>query len=221
LSSIRLSSLESLVLRFHQQKDDGHHWYDAFKRIVTDGNKGSLTHFEVISLRFILTSKYFEAILGIKSLTSLTLDVTGLSATNEFIEAIATSLPNLTSLILPPLPGEAQLDMGCLLSLSNGCRSLEKLCICLRLGQCIPPKPPVKRTPHHPLRSLNVSDAGGDATKIGVPEGLAIARFLDSIFPNLRELFTHRNSDGEGAGKAESMSDIVMLVNVLREARAV
>ncbi|KAH6901936.1 hypothetical protein BKA70DRAFT_1196620 [Coprinopsis sp. MPI-PUGE-AT-0042] len=218
LSMISLSSIQNLVLKFHQQKDDGHHWNESFEHVVSR-NKGNLTDLEVFSRRFILTSQHFEAILGIKSLTRLTLDVTAVSATNEFIQAIATSLPNLTSLILPPVPGETNPDMGCLLSLANGCPNLVKLCICLHLGKGMGGKIPVESYPKHRLRSLSISSVGGDTAKIGVPEGLATARFLNSIFPHLQDLLTHRNSDGEGSGKAETMSDIAMLINVLREAK--
>ncbi|KAH6901946.1 hypothetical protein BKA70DRAFT_1405286 [Coprinopsis sp. MPI-PUGE-AT-0042] len=186
----------------------------------------SLSSIQSLILRFILSAKYFEAILAIKCLKRLTLDVSGLSATNEFIQAIATSLPNLISLILPPIPGDTHPDMGCLPLLANGCPNLVQLRMCLHLGQGMGGKLAVKGSPKHPLRSLSISDAGGvcgggggDATKIGVAETLAIARFLDGIFPHLQDLLTHRNSDGEGSGKAETMSDIAMLINVLREAR--
>ncbi|TFK22416.1 hypothetical protein FA15DRAFT_596157 [Coprinopsis marcescibilis] len=222
--------IQKLSLLLKSERESEAHLVDCFQRISS-----MCPNLQAFEISCTIKGKIIPSILpllDLKALTFFRIDAGILSCSNELVATIATSLPNLTTLHLPAVSGSQSPDLGCLILLASHCPSLIDVRICLNLdtppgrvlpssgdGETNPGQRSIKHTREkssHGLQSLWISDSGGDRG-FSVAEMIAMARFLLVLFPQLETFGLHKNSRGEGKGKASVFQDIFSILCAVRE----
>ncbi|EFI27567.1 hypothetical protein CC1G_15603 [Coprinopsis cinerea okayama7 len=182
----------------------------------------------------------FPADLGISksptNLQHLFLGVHGISNTSAFIATLARICPRLVSLVLPATsldPYYKKPDLTSLAVLAKGCPDLLDIRISLRLHRITPKEYspqhgfPGERllksgaeaagesiSSGHPLKSLGISDAGGDQ-QFGVTDCISMAQYIHRLFPKLDRLEGYRDAAGGGSGRKETFEALQELISVM------
>ncbi|EAU83812.1 hypothetical protein CC1G_07547 [Coprinopsis cinerea okayama7 len=164
-------------------------------------------------------------------LQHLHLRMNTMSDTTAFVNLISCSaFPNLTSLILPAStsdPDDKKADLTCLALLAKGCPRLLDVQICLRLHRLTPDQlsealdidvTHAEAETYHPLRSLKLSDGGGDQA-FGLTDLVSMFKYFHRLFPKLDQLEAYRDAKGRGSGRAEVFEAFQELLLTLKEAK--
>ncbi|EAU81228.1 hypothetical protein CC1G_09472 [Coprinopsis cinerea okayama7 len=168
-----------------------------------------------------LSLPILRPLLSIRGLQHLRLQFTSFTGTDDLINKIAHSFPDLVTLVLPASPGKESPTVECLWTLANACPKLEDLRMCIKLGFVA-----FNYTAtNHPLRSLHIR-AATDRPSYGRPSPpplkisthITIATFLDTVFPNLLSIGNY--SEGEdGYSSSDTVEGMVQLITALKNAR--
>ncbi|EAU81197.1 hypothetical protein CC1G_11279 [Coprinopsis cinerea okayama7 len=201
----------------------------TFRVTQSDASK-----FDFVSEELFTASESPSSNLGITPplhLQHLHFEMCTTSNTKSFLTIVAERCPNLLSLTLPASnsdPDDAKPSLTCLALLAKGCPHLLNLRICLQLHRPTPNHfhnalasrgaevEELNRI--HPLRSLQISDAGGNQT-FGITDLISMSKYLHRLFPRLDKLGGYRDAAGRGMGSVEVFEALRELTLALGEAQ--